>query len=200
MINLASLIVASAPVAEAAMSGETTALLSAAGISALLSLALLEIVLGIDNVVFIAILAERVEESKQKMARYVGLALAMIMRIGLLFAASAIVKLDKTVLFTMPFASLFAEGGAEVTARDLVLILGGGFLIAKATMELHHMALGDHSEARAKRSKAATLGTVLTQIVLMDLIFSVDSVITAVGMTDNLLITPIASMTAMTMM
>lgn len=155
---------------------------SGAGLIALVTLTTLEVVLGIDNVVFIAILAGRLPEHQQARARTVGLLLAMVLRIALLGAAFWIMKL------TTPFATFW---GFEFSGKSLILLGGGLFLIAKATMEMHHMVEdgGSHKDDPHARpglaKKAATMGSVLVQILLLDLVFSIDSVITAVGMTSN---------------
>lgn len=155
---------------------------SGAGLVALLTLTTLEVVLGIDNVVFIAILAGRLPPEKQARARTIGLLLAMVMRLALLGAAFWIMKL------TEPFATLW---GFEISGKSLILLAGGLFLIAKATMEMHHMVEdgGAHKDDPSVRPglapKAATFGSVLVQILMLDLVFSLDSVITAVGMTSN---------------
>lgn len=135
----------------------------------------LEIVLGIDNVVFISILAGKLPASQHSKARYVGLGLAMFMRIALLFSISWVIRL------TQP---LFAVFGHEISGRDLILIIGGLFLLAKATHEIHQKLEGEegHSSARVK----ASFASVIVQILLLDLVFSLDSVITAVGMVDDI--------------
>src|SRR5688572_19728941 len=137
------------------------------------SLTALEIVLGIDNVVFISILSEKLPAHQRDRARITGLALAMIIRIGLLFSLSWIIGLT---------APLFTLLGMEWSGRDLVLLVGGLFLIAKATHEIHGSLEGD--EGHAGRRVTASFGAVLVQILLLDIVFSLDSVITAVGMTD----------------
>lgn len=155
---------------------------SGAGLMALLTLTALEVVLGIDNVVFIAILAGRLPEKRQARARTVGLMLAMFLRLGLLGAAFWIMQLTK------PFATVL---GIELSGKSLILLAGGLFLIAKATMELHHMVdeagvRKDDPHARAGMArKAVSFSGVLVQILLLDLVFSIDSVVTAVGMTTN---------------
>jgi predicted tellurium resistance membrane protein TerC len=162
---------------------------SSAGLVALLTLTTLEIVLGVDNVIFIAILAGRLPPDQQARARTSGLLLAMVMRLILLGGAFWIMKL------TAPFTTVV---GVEVSGKSLILLGGGLFLIAKATMEIHHMvedggAHKDDPNARAGiRKKAATMGRVLVQILLLDLVFSLDSVITAVGMTSNFWIMTVA--------
>jgi predicted tellurium resistance membrane protein TerC len=152
-------------------------LTSAEGWIALLTLTSLEIVLGIDNIIFISILADRLPESQQARARTVGLSLAMIMRILLLLSISWVIGL------TAPIFSLFGE---ELSGRDLILIVGGLFLLGKATFEVHEKLEGseEHEEAGAGR-KTASFASVIVQILLLDVVFSLDSVITAVGMADE---------------
>lgn len=139
------------------------------------TLTALELVLGIDNIVFISILAGKLPAEQQKKARLVGLALAMLMRVGLLFSLSWIISLTKP-LFTML--------GQEISGRDLVLIAGGLFLLGKSTHEIHQRLEGEEGEAstRVKPSFAS----VIVQILLLDIVFSLDSVITAVGMVDEI--------------
>jgi predicted tellurium resistance membrane protein TerC len=140
-----------------------------------LTLAALEIVLGVDNIIFISILAGRLPKDQQQKARQIGLLLAMFMRIGLLLSLSWVIGLT---------APLFEVLGQEISGRDLVLILGGLFLIAKSTHEIHNRLEGEEGHASAKA--AASLKGVLVQIVLLDIVFSLDSVITAVGMVDEI--------------
>lgn len=142
--------------------------------TALLTLTALEIVLGVDNIVFISILASKLPADQQNRARLVGLAAAMVMRIGLLFAIGWIVGL------TDPW---FEVLGREFSGRDLIMLGGGLFLIYKATVELHHKLEGD--EEVHKDVKAVSFGGVIVQIMIMDIVFSLDSVITAVGMADD---------------
>jgi predicted tellurium resistance membrane protein TerC len=141
----------------------------------LATLTVLEIVLGIDNVIFISILAGRLPREQQGRARYIGLLLAMGMRIALLFSLSWIIRLT---------APLFTVLGQEISGRDLVLLIGGLFLLAKSTHEIHERLEGDEGEASARA--APSLRSVLIQIMLLDIVFSLDSVITAVGMVDEL--------------
>lgn len=145
---------------------------------AFLTLFVLEIVLGVDNVIFISILASKLPAHQQARARMLGLTLAMVSRIGLLFGASWIVTLTD---------DLFAIGGIGFSGRDLILIGGGLFLIYKAVGEIHHKLEGA-GEPEGGTKGAATFGAVILQIVVLDLVFSFDSVITAVGMVDNLLV------------
>jgi predicted tellurium resistance membrane protein TerC len=141
---------------------------------ALLTLTALEIVLGIDNIVFIAILCGRLPESQRDKARRLGLALAMFMRIGLLLLLGWVMALDKHGLFTII--------GHTVTGKDLVLLLGGLFLMAKATFEIHHKIEGAGEKPTGAAAVASSFAGVIAQILMIDLVFSLDSVITAVGM------------------
>ncbi|HEX7154500.1 MAG TPA: TerC family protein [Thermoanaerobaculia bacterium] len=138
---------------------------------ALLTLTVLEIVLGIDNVIFISILAGKLPAEQQKRARTIGLAMAMIMRVLLLLSIAWIVKLT---------APLFTVMGHAISGRDLILIGGGLFLLAKATHEIHDKLEGEEGEKAAR--VAPSLTSVIVQIALLDIVFSLDSVITAVGM------------------
>jgi predicted tellurium resistance membrane protein TerC len=138
---------------------------------ALLTLTSLEIVLGIDNIVFISILVAKLPEARQGSARRLGLLLAMGMRIALLLAITWVMGL------TVPLLTVRGHG---FTGRDLILLVGGLFLVAKATWEIHDkLEGGDHGQHKAK---AAGFGAILIQIMLLDIVFSLDSVITAVGM------------------
>jgi predicted tellurium resistance membrane protein TerC len=141
----------------------------------LATLTVLEIVLGIDNVIFISIIAGRLPREQQGRARSIGLLLAMVMRIALLFSLTWIIRLT---------APLFTVLGQEISGRDLVLLIGGLFLLAKSTHEIHERLEGDEGERSAR--VAPSLGSVLIQIMLLDIVFSLDSVITAVGMVDEL--------------
>ena len=143
---------------------------------ALLTLTALEIVLGIDNIVFIAILSGKLSQDKRHRSRQIGLAAAMIMRILLLLSITWIMSL-KTVLF-----SILDHG---FSGRDLILLVGGIFLIAKSTHEIHSKLEGDELE-QGKAPRVASMASVVVQIMLMDIIFSLDSVITAVGMAEAL--------------
>ncbi|MHC4910285.1 MAG: TerC family protein [Planctomycetota bacterium] len=137
----------------------------------LLTLTALEIVLGIDNVIFLSILVERLEPVRRKAARRLGLGLALIMRILLLLSINWMVKLEQ---------ELFSLLGHGFSGRDLILLLGGLFLIAKSTHEIHQKVEG--RPAAAGGTPSASFSTVIVQVVLLDIVFSLDSVITAVGM------------------
>jgi predicted tellurium resistance membrane protein TerC len=143
---------------------------------ALLTLIALEIVLGIDNIIFISILSGKLPVEKQKKARLVGLAAAMIMRVLLLFSLSLIMKL------TAPVFTLF---GNEISGRDIILITGGLFLIAKSTFEIHEKLEGEDEDPSKPKKVVSFTGTII-QIMILDIVFSLDSVITAIGMTDML--------------
>jgi predicted tellurium resistance membrane protein TerC len=156
---------------------------------AFLTLLVLEIVLGVDNIVFISILAGRLPEHQQARARLVGLALALVTRILLLFSLSWVVGLT---------APLFSLSGHEISGRDVILIAGGLFLVVKSTMEIHERLEGERGP-RAGRG-GASFPSVLVQIVALDVVFSLDSVITAVGMVDELWIMIAAVMVAIAVM
>ncbi len=151
------------------------------------TLIVLELVLGIDNLVFIAILADKLPPHQRDKARMIGLSLALIMRLGLLFAISWLVTL------TEPLFEIF---GKTFSGRDLILLGGGLFLLFKATVELHERLEGGE-EHRTKRQVYASFGAVIAQIVVLDAVFSLDSVITAVGMVDHLAVMMIAVVIAM---
>ncbi|MDH7803420.1 MULTISPECIES: TerC family protein [unclassified Rhizobium] len=156
----------------------------------LVTLIVLEVVLGIDNLVFIAILADKLPPHQRHKARIVGLSLALIMRILLLFSISWIVTLTRP---------LFQVADFSFSGRDLILILGGAFLLAKGTMELHERLEGDHKPKQGKVVHAV-FWQVIVQIVVLDAVFSLDSVITAVGMVNNLWVMITAVCVAMAVM
>lgn len=161
---------------------------------ALGTLTMLEIVLGIDNVIFIAILTGKLPEEKQARTRTIGLLGAMVMRLILLALAWLVMKLEAP-LFELPFLTepaIDADAQEAMTVpigiggKDLLLFVGGLFLIAKATYEIHHLVEANGHEAQDQAGrKIASVASVVTQILMLDIIFSLDSVITAVGMTNN---------------
>ena len=154
---------------------------------ALIALAAMEIVLGIDNVVFISILSGRLPAHQQAMARWTGLIVAAVLRIVLLFSISYIMGLTKPV-FELSQLGMFGQWLAthaevnEVSWRDIILVVGGLFLIRSSVLEMHHKIEGAHDEHATP--KTLTFGSVIAQIALLDIIFSLDSVITAVGMVE----------------
>jgi predicted tellurium resistance membrane protein TerC len=156
---------------------------------ALVTLTALEIVLGVDNVIFVSILAGKLPVAQQPRARRLGLFLAMFMRIALLFSITWLIRLT---------APLFAVAGHEFSGRDLILLAGGLFLIAKATYEIHDKLEGEegHESARVPSSFSA----VIVQVMLLDIVFSLDSVITAVGMVDRVAIMVAAVVAAVLVM
>ena len=167
-------------------------LLTLSNLIALLTLTSLEIVLGIDNIVFIAIIAGRLPEHDRRTARLVGLSVAIITRLLLLLTLSLLASLTEPVI-------TIAE--QPFSGRDIVLILGGIFLIYKATKEIHEKTMKDESELHINDPKRTpTLRGIVCQIVLIDLIFSLDSVITAVGMTNNLPVMGLAIILAVIVM
>lgn len=154
------------------------------------TLLVLEIILGIDNVIFISILAAKLPPEQQNKARVLGLSLAMIMRILLLFAASWIISLTN---------DLFELFGMGFSGRDLILILGGLFLVYKAVVEIHEKLEGAEGHQQST-GKTVTFAGIIVQILLIDIVFSLDSVITAVGMVDELWIMIAAVVIAITLM
>ncbi len=166
-------------------------LFTAQGLIALLTLTALEIVLGIDNIIFISIISNTLNiEKERNLARQLGLGLAMFSRIILLLSLSWVMSLD---------ADLFTVWENAFSGKDLVLIVGGLFLLYKATVEIHAKVQGRDDEDSSNK-KVRTLGGVITQIVLIDLVFSLDSVITAVGMSNEIVIMVLAVMIAVGVM
>jgi predicted tellurium resistance membrane protein TerC len=156
---------------------------------AFLTLTMLELILGIDNIVFITILVDKLPAHQRDTARRLGLGAAMFMRIGLLFVLSWIIGLKE------PWFSILGHG---ISGRDLVLILGGLFLLWKATMEIHELLEGQEGHASAK--VAPTFAAVIVQIMLIDIVFSLDSIITAVGMVDHIEVMIAAVVASVTLM
>ena len=156
---------------------------------ALATLAVLEIVLGIDNIIFISILADKLPKNRQASARHVGLLLAMVTRLALLGAINMIMRLTEP---------LVAVVGHAFSGRDLILVVGGLFLLTKSTREIHHRLEGD--DEHAGRARTVSYGAVLLQIAIMDIIFSLDSVITAVGLAEDFFVMAIAIVLAVVVM
>jgi predicted tellurium resistance membrane protein TerC len=150
-------------------------LLTTENLISLLTLTFLEIILGIDNVVFISILAGRLPAEQQGKARNIGLALALFTRVGLLLGISVIISLKNT---------LFTLFGIPISWRDLILIAGGLFLLGKSTSEIHHKLEGDEESAESAK-KGMSLGSAIIQIIILDMVFSFDSILTAVGLVDQ---------------
>jgi predicted tellurium resistance membrane protein TerC len=159
---------------------------------ALVTLVVLEVVLGIDNLIFISILTNKLPEHQRARARRLGISAALIMRLVLLATISFIVQLT---------APLFTAFGHPFSWRDLILIAGGLFLVWKATKEIHHTVdPEDHKDSMVGETLQITLGGAIFQILLLDLVFSIDSIITAVGMTDEIAIMYIAVIAAVSVM
>ena len=159
------------------------------GLISLLTLAMLEVILGIDNVIFISIISDRVDVSEQNKARMFGLSLALIVRIVLLIFMSYLAHLTKDV------AVIFDH---HFTFRDIVLLAGGIFLVYKSNNEIHEKLEGEEEEKAGPKKLA--LWNAITQIILIDIIFSFDSILTAIGLTDQVLIMVIAVVMAMILM
>ncbi len=164
-------------------------ILTPEGWIALVSLVSLEVVLGIDNIIFISILCGRLPESQRDRARMIGITLAMVSRLVLLASLFWIMKLV-TPIFTII--------GNEISGRDLILIIGGLFLLGKATFEIHHALEREHTDPA--NIKTATFGMVLAQIAVVDIVFSLDSVITAVGMVEHVSIMVLAVLASVAVM
>jgi predicted tellurium resistance membrane protein TerC len=158
---------------------------------ALLTLSALEIVLGIDNIIFIAILAGKLPEHQRTKGRTVGLLLAMVTRILLLFSITLIMRL------TQPFFTVFT---IAFSGRDLILIAGGLFLLGKSTVEIHSSLEGEEDHTQPHHQKRATFFSVVTQIMILDIVFSLDSVITAIGLAQHLGVMIAAIMLAVVVM
>jgi predicted tellurium resistance membrane protein TerC len=150
-------------------------------IISLITLTILEIVLGIDNIIFISILVGRLPERDQAKARTIGLSLALILRIVFLFGATWIAQLTTDLITTPALFGVIPSVG--FSGRDLIMLAGGLFLLAKATSELHSKLEGSEHEGNAKAT--ASFGSMIAQIIALDLVFSIDSVITAIGLTQH---------------
>src|SRR5262245_20104433 len=165
------------------------AFLTTDGIIALITLTFLEVVLGVDNVIFISILSTKLPPAQQPRARRVGLLGAMVMRILLLMSIAWIIRL------TAPLVTVF---GRDISGRDLILLGGGLFLLGKATLEIHERLEGE--EGHGSAGVAASFAAVIAQIMLLDVVFSLDSVITAVGMAEDLAVMVVAVVLAVGIM
>ncbi|WP_017732488.1 TerC family protein [Nafulsella turpanensis] len=164
-------------------------LLTASGLVSFLSLTLMEVVLGIDNIVFISILVARLPEEQQGKGRMIGIGLALLIRVALLFAIAWLIGASEP---------LFEVLGMAFSIRDLILIAGGLFLLYKSTSEIHHKLEGE--EESNKEVKVVSFSGVITQIVLLDIVFSFDSILTAIGLVDDIMVMVIAVIIAMGVM
>jgi predicted tellurium resistance membrane protein TerC len=165
--------------------------LTAENMISLFTLMAMEIVLGIDNVIFVAILSQRLPAEQQKLARRLGISLALVLRLALLFTISWIMRL------TAPLFTILAH---TFSGRDLVLIGGGLFLMGKATHEIHDRLEGDHAGENGAKAKTASFGGTVAQILVLDVVFSLDSVITAVGMAGEIWVMVVAMVAAVAVM
>jgi predicted tellurium resistance membrane protein TerC len=173
---------------------------------ALLTLTFLEIVLGIDNIIFISIVTDKLPESQQGKGRTIGLALALVFRIGLLLGITWIIGFDATLF------ELFDPGPGGynpevhfldplISGRDLILFAGGLFLLGKSVSEIHHKMEGENADKETKGGKGSmTMATALVQIVALDLVFSFDSILTAIGLTEHVIIMIVAVILSMIVM
>ncbi len=175
--------------------------------AALLAITLMEVVLGIDNLIFISITTNKLPPGQREIARRIGIALALILRLVLLFAIAWIVGLTATVFDLGISGEPDAHGNPSFETafswRDLILVVGGLFLVWKATSEIHHkvaIQAEGHHEASATGAVTSAFIVVIVQIILLDLVFSIDSILTAVGMTDHLPIMVVAVVIAVTLM
>ncbi|GAA4367402.1 TerC family protein [Hymenobacter saemangeumensis] len=163
----------------------------------LLTLTFMEIVLGIDNIIFISIVVNRLPEEQQARGRTIGLMLALLFRIGLLLSISWIVSL-RAPLFSLPLPWLDEPFG--VSGRDLILLGGGLFLMYKSTTEIHTKLQGEEEDEHGSAPVRATMGSIILQIIIIDIVFSFDSILTAVGLVDNVLVMILAVILAMGVM
>jgi predicted tellurium resistance membrane protein TerC len=157
---------------------------------ALITLSVLEIVLGIDNLVFISILTSRCDPKDRKLVRQIGLSLAFVFRVAMLFGLTWLIGLTKPLVTVL---------GMGISWRDIILIGGGAFLIAKATREIHGEVEGRHAEAQAPRARSS-FSMIIVQLVVVDMIFSLDSILTAIGMADHIEVMIAAVVIAMIVM
>lgn len=158
---------------------------------ALLTLTFLEIVLGIDNIIFISIVTDKLPEDQQAKGRNIGLGLALLFRVGLLLGITWIIG------FTEPIFSLFEH---DFSGRDLILLAGGLFLLGKSTSEIHHKLEGVDEDREPGEKAAMTMGSALVQIVALDMVFSFDSILTAIGLTEHVIIMIVAVILSMIVM
>lgn len=157
----------------------------------LLTLTFLEIVLGIDNIIFISIVSDRLPKANQDRARTIGLVLAIVIRVALLFGISWMVHLTEPILTIVDF---------ELSVRDLILIVGGLFLLAKSTSEIHEKVEGDSKEEMKKNAATISVSKAILQIILLDVVFSFDSILTAVGLSDQIIIMVLAVVISLVIM
>ncbi len=163
-------------------------ILNTAALTSIFTLTLLEIVLGVDNIIFVSIISSKLPKNKQKQARSIGLTMAMAIRVGLLFVLGWILSLQKD-LFNLQDLGLPFDVG--FSGKDLILLIGGLFLLYKSTSEIHHKLEG-HEENVSGRRSSLKLSRAIVDITLINIVFSVDSIITAVGLTNNVTVMAIS--------
>jgi predicted tellurium resistance membrane protein TerC len=168
-------------------------------ITALLTLTVLEIILGVDNIIFISIVSNKLPEEQQPKARLIGLLLAMVFRIGLLLTITWIIRLT-TPLFSIPFIREDNGSPVGVSWKDLILLAGGIFLVFKSTLEIHHKLEKVKPVEEQVKVVPTVFGAVIVQIVLVDAVFSFDSILTAIGLVDQVWIMITAVVISMTIM
>lgn len=167
----------------------------------LLTLTFLEVVLGVDNIIFVSILSDKLPVHQQKKARNIGLGFAMLFRVGLLFAISWLIGLNEAVVTLDWFPDPKAEGEAlALSWKDIILLCGGLFLIIKSTMEIHHKMQADEHEKKEQSTASSMMTMVIVQIIMVDIVFSLDSILTAVGLVENVAIMIIAVIISMSIM
>lgn len=165
----------------------------------LLTLTFLEIVLGIDNIIFISIVSGKLPVNRQRAARNIGLMLAMLFRVGLLLCINWIISFKDPVLM-IPSINDISEEPLGLSIKDLILMAGGLFLIVKSTLEIHHKLRSNQEAEVKKKVKRIGFGAVIIQIILVDAVFSFDSILTAVGLVDNVIVMIIAVMISIIIM
>lgn len=157
----------------------------------LLTLTFLEIVLGVDNIIFISIVSGKLPQNRQRAARNIGLVLAMLFRVGLLLCINWIISFKDPVI-TIPALNGLSEEPLGLSIKDLILLAGGLFLIVKSTLEIHHKLRSSQEDEVKKKGRPIGFGAVIIQIILVDAVFSFDSILTAVGLVDNVMVMIIA--------
>lgn len=167
----------------------------------LLTLTFLEVVLGVDNIIFVSILSDKLPKEQQKKARNIGLGFAMLFRVGLLFAVSWLIGLNQEVLtFSWIPDPQIENMSLALSWRDIILFCGGLFLIVKSTIEIHRKMKSDKHKKETGSKASAMMTMVIAQIIMVDIIFSLDSILTAVGLVDNVAIMIIAVILSMSIM
>lgn len=167
----------------------------------LLTLTFLEVVLGVDNIIFVSILSDKLPKEQQAKARNIGLGFAMLFRVGLLFAISWLIGLNQAVLTLDWIPDPKVDGiPLALSWKDIILLCGGLFLIVKSTMEIHHKMQTDDEEKKTVSKASAMMSMVIVQIIMVDIVFSLDSILTAVGLVDNVAIMIIAVIISMSIM